>query len=160
MKSLNEELVMTQEDKELLLKDLCARLPYGVKCIVTKSRTEEGQKGDVGKIGWASLEGVDCIGNEPFFSEFGNFKPYLIPLSSMTEEQFHELKEITDFKYNRNNLELVEWTKTHKTIEFWLEEVPQYKVVEVFDWLNKNHFDYRCLIERGLAIDATGLNIY
>lgn len=145
---------MTQEDKQLLLKDLSARLPYGVKCIVTKSRTEEGQKGDVGKITYICLEGVECIGNEPFFSEFGNFKPYLIPLSSMTEEQLHELKDTTDFRYNRNTLELVKWTETHKTLEFWLEEVPQYEVVEVFDWLNKNHFDYRCLIEKGLAIEA------
>ena len=152
MKPLNEELVMTQEDKELLLKDLCARLSYGVKCIVTKSRTEEGQKGDVGKIGWASLEGVDCIGDrEPFFSEFGNFKPYLIPLSSMTEEQ---KKYITD-RWGIND-------------EFDFEINPDWgeyfvelgDIVDFIDWLNKNHFDYRGLIEKGLAIDATGLNIY
>ena len=143
---------MTQEDKQLLLKDLSARLPYGVKCIVTKSRTEEGQKGDVGKIGWVSLEGVDCIGDrEPFFSEFGNFKPYLIPLSSMTEEQ---KKYITD-RWDIND-------------EFDFEINPDWgeyfvelgDIVDFIDWLNKNHFDYRGLIEKGLAIDATGLNIY
>ena len=143
---------MTQEDKQLLLKDLSARLPYGVKCIVTKSRTEEGQKGDVGKIGWVSLEGVDCIGDrEPFFSEFGNFKPYLIPLSSMTEEQ---KKYITD-RWGIND-------------EFDFEINPDWgeyfvelgDIVDFIDWLNKNHFDYRGLIEKGLAIDATGLNIY
>ena len=83
---------MTQEDKELLLRDLCARLPYGVKCIVTKSRTEEGQKGEVGKITYICLEGVECIGNEPFFSEFGNFKPYLRSMSSMTEEELKEFR--------------------------------------------------------------------
>ena len=94
MKLLNEELVMTQEDKQLLLKDLSARLPYGVKCIVTKSRTEEGQEGDVGKIGWVCLEGVGCICNKgSFFSEFGNFKPYLLPMSSMTDEEQEELKQ-------------------------------------------------------------------
>ena len=134
MKPLNEELVMTQEDKQLLLKDLSARLPYGVKCIVTKSRTEEGQKGDVGKIGWVSLEGVDCIGDrEPFFSEFGNFKPYLIPLSSMTEEQ---KKYITD-RWGIND-------------EFDFEINPDWgeyfvelgDIVDFIDWLNKNHFDY------------------
>ena len=137
---------MTQEDKQLLLKDLSARLPYGVKCIVTKSRTEEGQKGDVGKIGWVSLEGVDCIGDrEPFFSEFGNFKPYLIPLSSMTEEQ---KKYITD-RWGINN-------------EFDFEINPDWgeyfvelgDIVDFIDWLNKNHFDYRGLIEKGLAIEA------
>ena len=130
---------MTQEDKQLLLKDLSARLPYGVKCIVTKSRTEEGQKGDVGKIGWVSLEGVDCIGDrEPFFSEFGNFKPYLIPLSSMTEKQKKEYQYIT---------------------ERWMYD-SSYSISDSTDWLNKNHFDYRGIIEKGLAIDATGLNIY
>lgn len=124
---------MTQEDKQLLLKDLSARLPYGVKCIVTKSRTEEGQKGDVGKIGWVSLEGVDCIGDrEPFFSEFGNFKPYLIPLSSMTEKQKKEYQYIT---------------------ERWMYD-PSYSISDSIDWLNKNHFDYRGLIEKGLAIEA------
>ena len=126
---------MTQEDKQLLLKDLSARLPYGVKCIVTKSRTEEGQKGDVGKIGWVCLEGVDCIGDrEPFFSEFGNFKPYLIPLSSMTEEQQMDLTKFVANGIQGENI--------------------------LYDWYNKNHFDYRNLIEKGLAIDATGLNIY
>ena len=137
---------MTQEDKQLLLKDLSARLPYGVKCIVTKSRTEEGQKGDVGKIGWVSLEGVDCIGDrEPFFSEFGNFKPYLIPLSSMTEEQ---KKYITDrwgindeFDFDINP----DWG------EYFVELGD---IVDFIDWLNKNHFDYRGLIEKGLAIEA------
>lgn len=137
---------MTQEDKQLLLKDLSARLLYGVKCIVTKSRTEEGQKGDVGKIGWVSLEGVDCIGDrEPFFSEFGNFKPYLIPLSSMTEEQ---KKYITD-RWGIND-------------EFDFEINPDWgeyfvelgDIVDFIDWLNKNHFDYRGLIEKGLAIEA------
>ena len=137
---------MTQEDKQLLLKDLSARLPYGVKCIVTKSRTEEGQKGDVGKIGWVSLEGVDCIGDrEPFFSEFGNFKPYLIPLSSMTEEQ---KKYITD-RWGIND-------------EFDFEINPDWgeyfvelgDIIDFIDWLNKNYFDYRGLIEKGLAIEA------
>lgn len=127
---------MTQEDKELLLKDLCTRLPYGVKCIVTKSRIEEGQKGDMGKLVCICLEGVNCTGDIPFFSEFGNFKPYLFPLSSMTEEEklmYEGLMIGTD------------------NISYMLD---------VIDWLNTHHFDYRGLIEKGLAIDATNLNIY
>ena len=128
---------MTQEDKKLLLKDLCARLPYGVKCIVTKSRIEEGQKGDMGKLVCICLEGVNCISDIPFFSEFGNFKPYLFPLSSMTEEQEKEYN-------NLNCYELGCFPHTE----------------EALDYLIKNHFDYRGLIEKGLAIDATNLNIY
>ena len=145
---------MIQEDKELLLKDLCARLPYGVKVesIFINPDTKEHKS--------CGIEVFDATNILMIRDGFGEFKPYLFPLSSMTKEQLYELKEITDFKYHNNTVELVKWTETHKTLEFWLEEVPQYKVIEVFDWLNKNHFDYRCLIERGLAIDATGLNIY
>lgn len=133
---------MTQEHKELLLKDLCARLPYGTKCIVTKSRTEEGQKGDVGKIVCVCLEGVNCIDNIPFFSEFGNFKPYLFPLSSMTEEQKEEYCSLQQ-KVIYNNKGLV----NSDTMEY-------------VNWCYKNHIDINNLIPMGLAIDATGLNIY
>ena len=151
---------MTQEDRKILLKDLSSRLPYGVRYRRFAWDDEREEECISAKIYSISPDGYVRNYYEDESDYIDNVRPYLFPLSSMTEEQFHELKEITDFKYNRNNLELVEWTKTHKTIEFWLEEVPQYKVVEVFDWLNKNHFDYRCLIERGLAIDATRLNIY
>ena len=130
---------MIQEDKNLLFKDLCARLPYGTKCIVTKSRTEEGQKGDVGRIVRVCLEGVDCIDNTVFFSEFGNFKPYLFPLSSMTEEQSKVYHELIKGMFGTSAL-----------INF---EV-------LTDFFNSNHLDYRGLIKMGLAIDATGLNIY
>ena len=155
---------MTQENKELLLKDLCARLDTNLVCSIY--RTDDEGVGYRDEI----LHGY-CKGDiwyEFYFREeysigidnVSKIKPYLFPLSSMTEEQLYKLKEITDFRYNHNTLELLEWSETHTTLEFWLEEVPQYKVIEVFDWLNKNHFDYRCLIERGLAIDGTGLNIY
>ena len=133
---------MKQEDKELLLKDLSARLPYGVKCIVTKSRTEEGQKGDMGKIVNICLEGVACIDTSPFYSEFGNFKPYLFPISSMTEEQWEELMFISEIRITFTPDRIIEVYKN--TIE----------------WFLKNHIDYNGLIEKGLAIDATGLNIY
>lgn len=138
---------MTQEDKQLLLKDISARLPYGVKCIVTKSRTEEGQKGDVGKIGWVSLEGVDCIGDrEPFFSEFGNFKPYLIPLSSLTEEQKNQISQLLldakieypPYEEDYDNLLVSSVKQTNALINYCLA----------------NHLDINGLIEKGLAIEA------
>ena len=69
---------------------------------------------------------------------FGEFKPYLFPLSSMTEKQKKEYQYIT---------------------ERWMYD-SSYSISDSTDWLNKNHFDYRGLIEKGLAIDATGLNIY
>lgn len=157
---------MTQEDKKLLLKDLCARLPYGVK---VKVLNEDILRYDYYSKEGGFIKGIENINDGLFVIEcrkdgyvlsYDEFKPYLLPLSSMTEEQLYEIKEITEFKYNHNTLELVKWTETHTTLEFWLEEVPQYSVIEVFDWLNKNHFDYRGLIEKGLAIDATGLDVY
>lgn len=142
---------MTQEDKKLVLKDLCARLPYGVKCIVTKSRTEEGQEGDVGKIGWVCLEGVDCIGDrEPFFSEFGNFKPYLFPLLSMTDKQKVEYNSLRDLVPTEQQCEIGNLLGDFEFVDNW----------KSIDYLNANHFDYRGLIEKGLAIDATDKNIY
>ena len=139
---------MTQENKELLLKDLCARLSYGIYI--------QDEYGDIVYISY----------NDVHFANYfdsvlnGTIKPYLFPLSSMTEEQFVELKVFADLIYESDTLELVEWNDNYKTLEFWLEEVPSYCVIKVFDWLNKNHFDYRDLISKGLAIDATGLNIY
>lgn len=144
---------MTQKEKELLLKDLCARLFFGVKVLYNNQIFEVQYIEPM-------YEEIKLLDNENYTLSIDEVKPYLFPLSSMTEEQKRELEEITDFRYNHNTLELVEWTETHTTLEFWLEEVPQYIVIQVFDWLRKNHFDYLYLIEKGLAIDATGLNIY
>lgn len=157
---------MMQEDRILLLKDLSARLPYGVKCIVTKSRIEEGQKGDVGKIVCVCLEGVDCI-DISFFSEFGNFKPYLFPLSTMTDEQKEELFKLCEFYIQED------W-EGKKSEAYGIEIASRFDPaycydhnfnlwsidMRAIDWLNAHHFDYRGLIEKGLAIDATNKNIY
>lgn len=78
----------------------------------------------------------------------------------MTEEQLEDLKNYTGLKWSHNTIELVDWEEGYKTLEFWMEEIPSYELIKVFDWLNKNHFDYRGLIEKGLAIDCTNLNIY
>ena len=153
---------MTQEQKDLLLKDICARLIYGVKCV---SGVDDAT---------LIVEGINpnCNGASEvqvtyersginFDTKISSIKPYLFPLSSMTKEQFEELKVFADLTYEGNTLELVEWDSIcDKTLEFWLEEIPSYHVIKVFDWLNKNHFDYRGLIEKGLAIDATNKNIY
>ena len=132
---------MTQEDKELLLKDLCARLPYGVKC--ENYNHIDGR--NVFKVTDIRDSGYICgtINNHYCWAVFDplELKPYLFPLSSMTEEQKMFLK-----KQN--------WCiaiSTSGTVETTIEGI---------DWLNENHFDYRGLIEKGLAIDATGLNIY
>ena len=119
---------MTQEKdlKELLLKDLCARLLYGVKV---------NDREEIITIRAYHPSGImDVLG---IMHSIENIKPYLFPMSSMTEEQERELTSIT---YSNND---------DVTIALF-----------TIDWLNKNHFDYRGLIDKGLAIDATGLGIY
>ena len=123
---------MTQEQKDLLLKDLCARLPYDVKvncndkvysfngiqyfniCILTDDNENNA----------FTTAGIKYV------------KPYLFPLSSMTEEQ--NLEYLSTCRGGNS------YCPTSKT----------------FDWFDKNHFDYRGLIPMGLAIDATNKDIY
>ena len=118
---------MKKEDRDLLLKDLCGRLPYGVKICL------EGRVKTLTKISLLGL-GFDGIG----FCDFRSWvmKPYLFPLSGLSNEQF---KIVWDLEH-RGDME-------HLSIP-------------LLDWLNEHHFDYRGLIEKGLAIDATGLDIY
>ena len=149
---------MTQEHKELLLKDLCARLPYGVKFMCNKNiYTTKGLDLIVTDEGdWEYA--VTAKDTAPIEIDF--IKPYLFPLSSMTEEQEKEIQEITgnpDYACiirKTDGLELwLNFIDTDPTI--WLDAI-----FEVQDYLNKNHFDYRNLINENLAIDCTNLNIY
>ena len=137
---------MTQKDKELLLKDLSARLQYGVKC---KSKYFDND----------TLSGIIVdeeetmfnfsVNNEGFITQLccSEFKPYLFPLSSMTEEQRKEYDKII-----------------YHSVELHCERY--YDVIDVDycdelqDFYHKNHFDYRGLIPMNLANDATNLNIY
>ena len=148
---------MTQEQKELLFKDLCARLPYNVICQVEFK--ENGKYNS--KVMF--LSGI--FTDEAYFTTKGGsiysneYKPYLFPMSSMTEEEFTKLKEYSGLKYVQLDLASFQ-NGTYKCLNFSLSEVPSGAVSRVFDWLNTYHFDYRDLIQMGLAIDATKLNIY
>ena len=135
------------QDKELLLKDLCARLPYGVKVesVFINPDTKEHKSCGIGVFNATSLLMIR--------DGLGEFKPYLFPLSSMTEEQQEEFDRIyaDDMQVVANNLKNRLDGKPYET------NLGHYRHI---DWLNANHFDYRGLIPKGLAIDATGLNIY
>lgn len=138
---------MTQEDKELLLKDLCARLPYGVFCNIGLDYPLQLQSLFVDKLDGILLDFYeDGKDYQVYLSEV---KPYLFPLSSMTEEQKREYNnwkhEIPVCRYDYGDV---------------IEEIELYDSPESFEYLIENHFDYRGLIPKGLAIDATGLNIY
>ena len=134
---------MTQEDKELLLKDLCARLPYGV--IVGYSTKDNPNTLDkIGEIIYIDMrfgmiqmqiESGISYGLPP--SEF--IKPYLRPMSSMTEEERNEYLSI-----KMQEMERVALAEVYR---------PE-AISEIMDWLNKHHFDYCRLIEKGLALEA------
>lgn len=129
-------LIMTQEDKELLLKDLSTRLPYGV---ILNCCNIVGEK-------LYTIDSNGLINNDYDLEEI---KPYLFPLSSMNEEQ--------KIEYNRWKHEVPVYHYEYGDV---VEEVELFDSPESFEYLIENHFDYRGLIEKGLAIDATGKNIY
>ena len=127
---------MTQEEKDLLLKDLCCRLPYGVKVQTTYINPQTKERKDIGTDVLSTVEISMLIDG------YEEHKPYLFPLTSMSDEQ----KVIFgDLCY---------------AIIHSLAWDMQAALNELVDWLNENHFDYNNLIPKGLAIDATGLNIY
>ena len=131
---------MNQEEKNLLLKDLCARLPYGVKV-----RCDFGLDGEITEISRTKnnlyyCKYLDC---KEGYCYIESLKPYLFPLSSMTEEEWEDYQKIR----------MMDWV--HGDINGTFINAGL-----IVDWLNAHHFDYRGLIEKGLAIDATNLNIY
>ena len=144
-----EETILTlskeelNELKDLLLKDLSARLPYGVML-----STPSGNKPLLALVSSKKYNTiivyVDYCGNENNINEWQGgdvefIKPYLRPMSSMTEEEYNELKAIAEY-YG------------FAPFEYIYDWCPNY---EATDWLNKHHFDYRGLIEKGLALEAT-----
>ena len=127
---------MTQEEKDLLLKDLCGRIPYGVMCHTCT--------GDFKLIGVDEhLVHLDAPvyeeGDDYYYWEH-NIKMYLRPMSSMTEEELEEYGRLWHRQYNY---------PTELDIQF---------KTDLFDWLNKNHFDYRGLIGKELALAVTKEN--
>lgn len=144
---------MTQENKDLLLKDLCGRIPYGVK-MNHIADDEHSPKTLLGiakdMITLQGLGGYECVDVE-------HYKPYLFPLSNMTEEQYESLKESGILS---NCSHSYEYVNPHiHGVSFIFKGFKTYSL-ELIEWLNKNHFDYRGLIPMGLAIDCTNLNIY
>ena len=117
---------MKQDDKELLVIDLSARLPYGVKVQC------ESDGGILVPVYDMTLDTELLCG---FIDETESLRPYLRPMSSMTDEEWHEFNEFYDFR--------IEDRKIYITISKYV------------DWLNRKMFDYRGLIPKGLAIEVT-----
>lgn len=129
---------MTQEEKQLLLADLCARLPYGVKVHLDT----DDKNFDTDLVGLTSNITANIHNTENYETVeecfIWNIKPYLRPMSNMTEE---EKKEYTSYVFEQPFLQ------KDKTPN--LGSVPM-----CIDWLNKKMFDYRGLIPMGLALEA------
>ena len=153
---------MEVKDKALLIKDLSGRLPYGV--YVEHIRT--GMRGHLHDLKVYPLYDktddhiydyictTDFLGDGDYF-DIEAFKPLLFPLSSMTEEQKRELRQMDAFINTFGNVCFAVYD------EYGHDIIPTYEdAIRITNWLNKNHFDYRGLIEKGLAIDATDKNIY
>ena len=125
---------MTKEEEQLLLIDLCARLPYGVKC-------------NVGNI-TVTLEGItedgEAFADGSYFDAY-DMKPYLRSMSSMTEEEREEYIHILEgpIIYDENS---------NLIIGFECNTFEQFVLLE--NWLNSHHFDFRDLIQKGLALEA------
>ena len=115
---------MTPEDKQLLLKDLCARLPYGVKINIKSVYTRKMENTEL------TSYHLDGLG---YNIEYRNLRPYLRPMSSMTAEEKQSYYKLMD------NLHFAERS-------FYSPDIK--------DWLDEHHFDYRGLIEKGLALEA------
>lgn len=130
---------------ELLTKSLCELLPYKTVC----KDCETDFVGVLGQVdvnfGIVGIKGVDksIVGYIPYC------KPYLFPLSSMTEEQKKE--------YNRWKHEVPVCRYAYGDV---VEEIELFDSPESFAYLIENHFDYYGLIPTGLANDVTRLNIY
>ena len=149
---------LSTEDKLLLIKDLSARLPYAV----TVEHTS-GFRGTLHNITihhmyddddniYDAICYTDFFGdNDDIYIEY--FKPYLFPMSSMTEEQQNEFDRTyaNDMQVVSDNL------KDRLDGQPYEMNLGHYRHI---DWCNTHHFDYRGLIEKGLANDATGLNVY
>ena len=140
---------MTSEQKELLLKDLCARLPYKTAVSVCGI-----------PFHWDYKKFMD---NPRHFNSYlndilrGDVKPYLFPMSSMTEEQKYDFY----CRFIENDCDFNDFKEFYLDYGMWHKLLTSLDDIEaIIDWFHKNYFDYRGLIPKGLAIDATGKNIY
>ena len=132
---------MTQEDKELLLKDLCARLPYGVKILARNPVTKEDEVQTIDAYKWGYFE---CSG---FGHRADIVRPYLRPMSSMTEEEKQEMSDGSSLAFE----------SALNGISGYCPETMAYSTFNV-DFCLTHHLDYRGLIKKGLAIEVTEEN--
>lgn len=131
---------MTREHKHLLLITLCGMLPYGVVALKTY---KEGSK-TMESTSLTETDDIDMLLGTVEDMEEAHYtiRPYLRPMSSMTEEEFKKWRKLVDLR-------------REPTKDIFDTAILSFKNIdEVTDWLNSHHFDYRGLIEKGLALEA------
>ena len=138
---------MTQDNKQLLLSDLCVRLPYGVIGLYSWKNREPYNRDLTGSL-------FDELKSSWNSTEDSKFLPYLRPMSSMTKEESTELSNIISEWFDKELFYLTE----EPFLEYALSKINYSISPLLFDWLNAHHFDYRGLIEKGLAIEVTKEN--
>ena len=154
---------MTQEDKQLLLKDLCARLLYKLHCRVFKLNGDIKENDDIlyGVIGdnvmTLKSDKDECL-------MYYQIKPYLRPMSSMTKEEAEEFYKVTEERFTfypgceiydhipAFDNDCTEFDTFNDDSEY--KRVKPEHVISCIDFLNSRHFDYRGLITKGLALEA------
>ena len=140
---------MIQEDKELLLKDLCARLSHGVICNTPKG---DGYLNSINQTIFDVELGINIININSVHRDtfkLENCKPYLRPMSSMTEKEFDDMfnqfySAQEEFFRNCSNTDTIGKLIANDTVRY--------------DWFYEHHFDVRHLIEKNLAIEVTEEN--
>lgn len=125
---------MTQEEEQLLLNDIYARLPYGVNVKIYNFFRDDFQEDTLT---------IDNASKRIYTFGIPSIKPYLRPMSSMTEEEYNSIS----------------WEGCNRTINYSMKNGFQFIeitsfTIEILNWLNEHHFDYRGLIEKGLALVA------
>ena len=152
-------MIMKQTNEELLLQDLCARLPYGVK-LWHESYVDLITLHSIDATQFAVEISIDnSNSNTAFWNSIEQVKPYLFPLSSMTEEQLNDfyatIRPVIEEALDAWKIDKTEYEGERPIT---LKDIKA-DIVAV-NWMLKNHFDMNGLIPMGLAIDATGLNVY
>lgn len=140
---------MTNEEKDLLLSDLIARLKYGVKFPMMCWDEETGETIKPVTLYSINTDGYCRVSEDDYSPYIDEIKPYLFPLSSMTEEQKEEYYYIVNY---------ISPDDTENFVEGEFIYVNQ--INQLLHFYHTNHLDYRGLIPMGLANDATGKNIY
>lgn len=160
---MNLKTYLSDSEKNLLLVNLCSYLPYGLKCLYCDADNEV-KIGDLKAVHYNDNRIIiDNVSIDYSGCEMLGVIPYLLPMSSMSEEQINELKDLCDMYDPVDDTDDYEEWGVRLITKHFMDDGHHYHFkfnFPLFEFLNKNRFDYCGLIPKGLAINAKGLDIY